>query len=55
MNSNAAMRANAGLKTDPSQSLSWYRKTLGTQVTDDVLYEQLIIFYDQLRAVGLNV
>lgn len=48
-----AARANTENMKSPETSLEYYRTALGTSIPDAVLYERLMIFYDQLAAVNI--
>lgn len=53
MNAAHAARANMENMKSPETSLEYFRVALGTSIPDAVLYERLMIFYDQLAAVNI--
>ena len=53
MNMAHSMQANQKLAASSETSLEYYRNILGQDIPIDVLYERLILFYDQLAAVNI--
>jgi hypothetical protein len=53
MNAASTVRANMENMKSPNTSLQYYRVALGTSIPDMILYERLMIFYDQLAAVNI--
>lgn len=48
-----AVQQNQKLITSPDTSLEWFKITLGTSLPADVLYERLMIFYDELAKFNI--
>jgi len=53
MNMAQAARANMENMKSPETSLEYYRTALRSSLPDEVLYERLMMFYDQLAAVNI--